>query len=158
MTTITRSGGIPITIGRVCYGFAGGGYEGKTKELDEVVKREAEMLNKLFNKDVEIRFNSDRLSGGAWLKNSLKGFDGNCQVGLNAGLVPTRPRNMNVNTFFDKYDTLPKVIKFYTKIDCSAMLHPEIARCGDHDYRDHKTIDKAVEFLKANVDTNKILD
>lgn len=156
--TITRSPGLPITVGRVCYGFAGGGYEGKTKELDEAVKQEAEILGKLFNKDIEIRFNSDRLSGGAWLKNSLTGFDGNCQIGLNAGLVPIKPRNMGINTFFDKYDTLPKTLKVYTYIACSAMIHPEIARCNGYDYRDHKTIAKAVEFLKANVDTSKILD
>lgn len=157
MATITRSGGIPVTVGRVCYGFAGGGYEGKTKELDELVKQEADILGKLFRKDIEIRFNSDRLSGGAWLKNSLKGFDGNCQVGLNAGLVPIRPRNVDINTFFTKYDTLPKTLKVYTYIACPAMIHPEIARCSGYDYRGHKTIAKAVEFLKAEVNKSKIL-
>src|SRR3972149_6383681 len=90
--TITRSEGLYTGYGAY---FCGNGYEGLTKELDNTVKREAELLTTTFNRDVEIRFNADRESGGAWLVNSLKGFAGNCQVGLNAGLRAIKPEGMS---------------------------------------------------------------
>jgi hypothetical protein len=65
---ITRSKGTPAVIGGVCYGFPGGGYMGITEDLDATVQRAAELLTRAFDMGVEIRFNSDRLSGGAWLE------------------------------------------------------------------------------------------
>ena len=88
---ITRSTGIPITIGGMTYGYAGGGYKGATQELDDAVVRESEFMAKEFKKPVEIRFNSDKQSGGAWIKNQ----SGSSQVGLSAGLYPTFPRGMD---------------------------------------------------------------
>ncbi len=53
----------------IATGAPWGGYSGGTKELDNVVHWEANALRSLFpGYDVEIRFNSDRQSGGAWLK------------------------------------------------------------------------------------------
>ena len=45
----------------------GGGYDGKTKRLDRAVGRFAAWLQQHFACPVEIRFNSDRLSGGAFV-------------------------------------------------------------------------------------------
>lgn len=96
--TIERSPGIAV------YGYiVGGGYTGATDELDEEVLVAAKMLAKTYNRDIEIRFNSDRRSGGAWVKDGKPGFDGNCQVGLCAGLkskdmVPPKARGQGIYT------------------------------------------------------------
>lgn len=62
---ITRSKGIEVP------GWAGprpgGGYEGATKELDDAVAKSAEIMSRKYGQDVEIRFNSDRQSGGAFV-------------------------------------------------------------------------------------------
>ena len=64
--TIERSTGISVP------GWAGplpgGGYSGDTQELDDAVKACAELLQNTLGKDVVIRFNSHRESGGAWIK------------------------------------------------------------------------------------------
>jgi len=45
----------------------GGGYEGKTKRLDRAVQRFAEWLHARITGPVQVRFNSHRLSGGAFV-------------------------------------------------------------------------------------------
>ncbi len=45
----------------------GGGYEGKTKRLDRAVQRFAEWLHRRIAGPVQVRFNSHRLSGGAYV-------------------------------------------------------------------------------------------
>lgn len=66
MSTITRSFGISPG---VPWGgpLPGGGYEGKTRRLDLAVQRCAKWLGEHFACPVEIRFNSDRQSGGAFI-------------------------------------------------------------------------------------------
>ena len=170
MKTITRSIGLPTGyMGLLC----GSGYEGKTKELDDTVKREAELLANAFNRDIEIRFNSDRNSGGAWLVNSLKGFEGNCQVGLNAGLYPKQDEmhallNQAINKEIDwqvaddKIDKLPKELLVSTYVSASCLKDPSLAKNGtDNDPKcdtKHKSVEDAIAWLKANIDTKKILD
>jgi hypothetical protein len=86
---ISRSTGIPVEVGGVFYGMAGGGYRGVTDELDAVVQRAAGALTMAYGGDVEIRFNSDRGSGGAFLVTP----DGrNADVGICADLVTARQR------------------------------------------------------------------
>ena len=84
--TITRSTGLPIEgTGLV----AGGGYRGLTEELDAVVREAARELARAYGGDIEIRYNSDRESGGAWLATP----DGrNNRVGICASLVTARAR------------------------------------------------------------------
>jgi len=45
----------------------GGGYDGKTKRLDRAVQRFAEWLHQRIPGPVQVRFNSHRLSGGAFV-------------------------------------------------------------------------------------------
>jgi len=45
----------------------GGGYDGKTKRLDRAVQRFAEWLHRRIAGPVQVRFNSHRLSGGAFV-------------------------------------------------------------------------------------------
>lgn len=77
---ITRFTGIPVS------GWPGplpgGGYEGATKALDRAVMRHAEALKEWLGHDltVQIRFNSNRLRGGAWIQDD----QGSVSIGLNA--------------------------------------------------------------------------
>ena len=55
--------------------------------------REAEFLRDYYHINVTIRFNSNRLSGGAWLIDSKKdGIGSNSSIGLGASLVNSRLR------------------------------------------------------------------
>jgi hypothetical protein len=93
MTEITRSAGTPLTAGAVCYGFAGGGYQGLTLELDATVAEAAEALAGAYGVDVTIRFNSDRASGSAWLRtHEQDGIGANAEVGVGASLVTAAQR------------------------------------------------------------------
>ena len=149
--TISRSIGLHTGyMGVMC----GNGYEGLTDELDNTVKQEAELLGQAFNRDVEIRFNSDRESGGAWLVNSLKGFGSNCQVGLNAGIA------LEGHYCHKKLDLAIDSVYIETYISASCLKDPSLAKDGtDNDPKCdiyHKTVEDALAWLVANVDTNKI--
>lgn len=83
MSKIERSTGhvIPGSMGMV----AGGGHTGASESLDATVARAAELLSDAFDRDVEIRFNSDRRSGGAWLKHDTGHWlTSNSQVSIGA--------------------------------------------------------------------------
>lgn len=89
MGAITRSEGYKLTVGAAPVAVAGGGYSGCTAELDAVVAEAARVLAAAYGQDVEIRFNSDRESGGAWLKTA----DGrSSRVGIAASLVTAQHR------------------------------------------------------------------
>jgi hypothetical protein len=156
---ITRSAGLPVTVAHIPY-LVGSGYEGFTKELDDTVKREAELLTTTFNRDIEIRFNSDRESGGAWLVNSLKGFDGNCQVGFNTGLKAIRPAGMTDDDYFKTWRTLPKGLYISTYVKDSALKDASLCNSGNPDSRycwlEHKSIEDALAWLVVNVNTDKL--
>ena len=84
---ITRSPGVPAGYGGY---IVDSGYKGATKELDDRVQGAASALAERFGSDVEIRFNSDRRSGGAWLVTHPgdNGIDANTWIGINASLAP----------------------------------------------------------------------
>lgn len=64
--------------------LAGSGYRGKREDQDEAVVELAERLNAEFPHDVTIRFNTNRISGGAWLVDD----DRSAQLGLGVKLKP----------------------------------------------------------------------
>jgi hypothetical protein len=73
--------------GTCVHGFiVGGGQRGKREDQDEAVKEFARRLNDEFPHEVSIRFNTNRLSGSAWLVDGER----NAQVGLGAALRPPR--------------------------------------------------------------------
>lgn len=89
MSTIERSTGLLVVFGGVIQGMAGDGYSGCTAELDAVVMQAAGCLAASYGADIEVRYNSDRESGGAWVKTP----DGrNNRVGICASLVTARHR------------------------------------------------------------------
>jgi hypothetical protein len=69
----------------------GGGYDGKTKRLDRTVQRFAEWLRRRIAGPVQVRFNSHRLSGGAFVypdvgPDARIAFD-TPEIGLGARLI-----------------------------------------------------------------------
>jgi hypothetical protein len=81
---ISRAEGTPITIsGQPTGQFAGGGFSGASVSLDETVQIAGELLADAYEMDVQIRFNSDRKSGGAWLRTSVEeGIGRNAEIGI----------------------------------------------------------------------------
>src|SRR5439155_864627 len=66
MPEIRRSTGIDLYPGYLGP-RPGGGYSGATQPLDDAVAGNAEALAREYGRDVQIRFNSDRESGGAFI-------------------------------------------------------------------------------------------
>jgi hypothetical protein len=90
MTGIRRYEGRELLAGSIPIAVAGGGVYGITAELDAVIVQAAEALRVAYNRDVEIRCNSDRESGGGWLVRT----DGrNHHVGIGASLITARSRD-----------------------------------------------------------------
>jgi hypothetical protein len=81
---IERSAGFPLEAGAVTYGMAGGDWSGVTAELDAVVLQAAEALAAAYGRDIEVRFNSDRHSGGAFLRTPAGRND---EVGIGASVI-----------------------------------------------------------------------
>ena len=173
-TGITRSSGLPAGVGPW---VVGGGYSGATDELDKTVQKGAEMLRKAYGRDVEIRFNSDRRSGGAWLKDDKQGFAGNDQVGLSAMINAIPPKGMTRHQWHDailkKYDDDPdKWKKFDKDLDAApkgvivqtyvaeVARDPKIYNSGNLGHRyssiEHDSLDDGLDFLLKNVDPKKV--
>ena len=129
--TITRH------TGKVCVPglpfMYGAGYEGATPE-------------------VEIRFNTDRRSGGAWL-HSVGQAGG---VGLGGGLGKQRPDGLTDQEWWGmdraEYHALPDVLYIDTFIDAPYCVDPAIANHGNPDHRyayhEHKTLAAGLRWLK----------
>lgn len=88
---MTPSRSIGISIDGSMY-TVGGGYEGLTKELDDAVMAAGERLSAIYRGfPVTVRFNSDRRSGGAYLRTSeVDGITRNSELGIGASLVVDR--------------------------------------------------------------------
>jgi len=130
----------------------GAGYEGATAELDRLVVRAAKMLWKAYSLDVEIRFNTDRRSGGAHPIINGKVVS----IGLSAGLKKERPDGLTNEQWWDmprpEYYALPDVLYTYTFIDAPYCADPAIINQGNPDHRyayhEHKTLAAGLRWLK----------
>lgn len=102
-TNITRSPGIAINGTGL---IAGGGGKGATATLDSTVQAAAEALSALYpGAPVAIRFNSDRRSGGAWLKTAEQdGIGKNAEVGITA-YIATSTKAIHVMTYLSTVGT-----------------------------------------------------
>ncbi|MFA5559241.1 MAG: hypothetical protein WDA59_07310 [Methanofastidiosum sp.] len=141
--TIERSAGIPATINGVsipCYPLPGGGYSGKTKELDDLVEQAAKLMQQIFNQDIEIRFNSDRKSGKAF----LKGIEDS--IGLGARITKS---GIVIDTVVD--GNMLKDISFAT-VNSTYFNDHTICYCS----KEHSSLEEGLNWILQVVDRNKI--
>lgn len=155
MSKIERCAGINTGLGYV----VGGGYSGKTDELDAVVQKEAEILQELYGRDVVVRFNSDRESGGAFIKDGAE----DSSIGLCARIFNAKMRKMlreNALDFFNlpwkervQLEDNPDTMEYSVNVDLT-MTNNTCSTgkfVGNYCYNDFTTLDEAVEYLKQNV-------
>ncbi len=160
---ITRSAGQLVKVAGIG-AIVGGGYSGSTKELDDVVQKAAEVLRKEFKMPVQIRFNSDRNSGGAWLKDDVEGFWAYGRIGIIAGLYPKRPKGMATDEWikmpFSEVRALPKELVIETNVKAGSLKNPAMANQGSADSRynitEHKSVGAAIAWLRRHADIKSL--
>jgi hypothetical protein len=125
--TIERSPGIPAVAGGVCYGLAGGGYQGLTAELDAVVQEAAERLQAAYGMDVVIRFNTNRASGGAWLRtHDHDGIGANAEIGIGASVVTQETIRIRRTYDLEGQDEAPGTIHLTAHIAGTSLAEQSI--------------------------------
>ena len=124
---ITRCPGISTGLGYI----VGGGYKGITKELDDAVHLAAETLKQAFGCNIVVRFNSDRNSGGAFIKDD----ESDAKIGLCVRLSCGTPKRME--------DVPPY---YYTVLDKSLMADP----CKNYLYPSFDSLKGALTCLREN--------
>lgn len=168
---IERSPGLIAHVGVLSF-IVGGGCHGATETLDSIVDDAAIALTALFdNHPVTIRFNSDRQSGGAWLKTAeIDGFGSNCEIEIGANLS----RLTDMRGRFDKWpedhegqtfaeycrdhdvnaDGAEEQVNCVTYIKRDYLRDPSLATDGEGDdaksYQRHATLAEAIEFVRAH--------
>jgi len=115
----------------------GGGYNGKTRRLDRAVARFAEWLQRHFDCDVQVRFNSHRLSGGAFIYPGAKGritFN-TPEIGLGARLITPLAVKQKHDRAWEEgtWDRLPPLEREdcwteETPLDYNVLGYPEVLR------------------------------
>ncbi len=160
--TITRSTGIPAGYGL----FAGGGYSGASESLDQTVQYAAEAMQQAFGRDVEIRFNSDRCSGGAWMRHPGEGVLGaNVKVGVRAVLI-TQEANERAVKHLLALASMQRKPGLYV----SARFAHDVARGGlkldkpsgidtsgqPYTSAEHESVDAAIAWLTERIDVAKL--
>ena len=134
MTTITRSAGIAVP----GTGFvAGGGMTGATQELDAAIQAAAEALRRQYPRDVSIRFNSDRKSGGAWLvTHPVDTFGTNTEIGICAGYYPVDTvvaEDLFIAGAYRALDALPRHVVMSAFIGNKSLRSTAIANAQTDD-------------------------
>jgi hypothetical protein len=155
--TIERSAGIPVPLGSLgglpagYYGLPGGGYRGLTEELDALVAQAAEMLVAEYGCDIQIRFNSDRRSGGAFLMpESTYGV-----FGVGAGLRKVRPDGLSMDECIDQYPYRSpqyEALADTLYVDTVVRLLPD----EKQHYVEHDSIAAALAWLRENVNLPRL--
>lgn len=144
MATITRCAGIPTGTGFL----VGDGYSGENSILDDMVQQAAEFLRKHFNQDIEIRFNHNRKSGGAWINDDALGV-----------MFFSHPRENDVYAF-GNYAKTPVISITVVSCHLSKITSDLVPRNAlesasetfkDFFEQDFKEMKSAFEFVKAHV-------
>lgn len=145
---ITRSAGRITGAGYT----AGSGYSGKTEELDNIVQKEAELLQKMFERDVVIRFNSDRESGTAFIKDG----EWDDKVGLGAQIYNKKLFEM-LQADHTAYFELPKEERYiyentFDSIRYSVIIDANAVKGNvTNRYKNFDILDDAVNYLRSTV-------
>lgn len=143
--TITRSPGYATGHGFI----AGGGQSGVTAELDSVVAEAAETLAAAYGMPVTIRFNSDRRSGGAWLRTDEPDSIGaNAEVGICACIVTAESNARFAARCPDMENNLR---------DPGIYVQAHVGkRVGEYAHTDMPSIAAALAYVQANADLTKL--
>lgn len=147
---ITRSEGISTGLGY----FVGDGYEGLTKELDDAVAKVANLLKKTFSKHIEIRYNSNRRSGGAFIKDNTYSD----QIGLGAGLYNRALNSMTKKERMELsdrgYEDLPKdmMLLYHVVLADNLAINPK----REDIYKYFKTSGAAHNWLLSHMNDAKV--
>lgn len=145
--TITRS--IGISPGVPWAGpLPGGGYEGKTRRLDRAVQRFAEWLQEHIAGPVQIRFNSDRLSGGAYVYPGARKIEMDTpEIGLSAGLIISASVKQERDRAWksDEWRLLPRLESLdcwteETPLDYNVLVYPQFLRNANDRGENRQTI------------------
>ena len=130
----------------------GGGYEGKTRRLDRAVQRFAEWLHARIAGPVQVRFNFDRLSGGAFVYPGLDpdariAFD-TPEIGLSARLItpPAVQRRRDRAWKRGEWRSLPSLEyedcwTEQTPLRYNVLIYPQFLRFSDN-LGEHKPGDR----------------
>lgn len=144
---IERSAGISTGLGY----FVGNGYNGKTKELDDTVLEISKLLEEHFKKNVEIRFNSNRESGGAFLKDN----EFSSKIGIGAGLESSKFHSLTKEEQrklsgedFEKLININDIILFHVVLDEELMK--DKSKCNLYEY--FNSLEQAFDWLSENMD------
>jgi len=151
--TATDRDDISRNPGTAVRGFrVGGGYRGKRDDQDEAVKHFAVLLAEEFPHNIDIRYNTNRLSGGAWLIDGKR----NAQVGLRAKLLPPESYGNKLSNYYDsdserhekptppRYKD-PKTLNLVFSVNISAPVIPE-EMCNNMTDRENRTSYLTKEF------------
>lgn len=143
--TIERSTGIPTGLGGLC----GSGHTGATPDLDETVQEAARVLADAYGRDIVIRFNSDRRSGGAWLKtDDPDGVWLNAEVGICASLVTAEHNEYIARKYPDMVDGMREPgIYLYAHIG---------ERVGEKTHKEMPNIADALTFVQTHADLGRL--
>lgn len=140
---IERSAGLPTGTGWI----VGGGHTGATYDLDATVREAARTLETAYGRDVVIRFNTDRRSGGAWVKtDDPDGIWLNAEIGICADLV-TAERNRRMTERYPDYEPRPPGIYLCAHVG---------GRVGEKAHVPVGTIADALAYVQANADLSRL--
>lgn len=138
----------------------GGGYEGSTQELDDLVKDASVALVAEYGRDVRIRFNSDRRSGGAWIADGGIGFNAFCTIGICAGYQKILPKGTNILYWVSdrerdaEFAALPETLKMHLYVKESALRDPSLATnrsvARPYMYMEIESVSAAIDWLRQN--------
>ena len=116
-------------------------------------------MQELYGRDVVVRFNSDRESGGAFIKDGAE----DSSIGLCARIFNAKMRKMlreNALDFFNlpwkervQLEDNPDTMEYSVNVDLT-MTNNTCSTgkfVGNYCYNDFTTLDEAVEYLKQNV-------
>ena len=146
---IERSVGITTGTGYL----VGDGYKGKTNELDTAVVEISKLMEDTFKKDIEIRFNHDRESGGAFIKDNAF----SCKIGIGVRLASSKylamSRQEKDNLSALDIRKLPNDVMFYHVVIDKNL----IKEFNEKDrYKDFNSLDDAYDWLSENMNMTEV--
>lgn len=158
MEKIIRSSGMSSGDGRM----VGSGYIGLTQELDQMACQAAELLRNLFDTEVTIRFNVNRMSGGAYLVDGRKGMDRDCSIGINVTLCDAEPAEtlLRKQGVFDSKERT-ELKEGHESIQISTCLRSDFLKeespyiLGDTEFRNVSSLEAAVQWIQKG--TNDVM-